>query len=266
MRLSGVRAMNPRSGARGHTLLELTISLALGLLVIVAALSLYRGQRAAFERAADVARMHDAGVSALDLVAQQLQMAGSGPARVDAALFGCVQGRVIGADTAASCESLASRSDGVQVRYAADAVATWPTSTGAPTDCIGQAVADAFVVNRFYAKPSTSTGEPELYWEGGGKQAQPLVEGIERIRIVYSLPGTSSALDASAIPRGRWPDVRAAELCVLVRSYAATAKRRTSYVDCNGAPAIADDGRVRQSFWRRIEMRNAATASARGGA
>ncbi|WP_408119054.1 hypothetical protein [Caballeronia grimmiae] len=87
---------------------------------MAAALSLYRAQRGAFERAADAARMHDAAVAALELIAQHVQMAGFASTRAGAPLFGCVQGRVIGADTAASCESLASRSDGVQVRYAAD--------------------------------------------------------------------------------------------------------------------------------------------------
>ncbi|MDR5855328.1 PilW family protein [Caballeronia sp. LZ062] len=259
--------MNPRAfPARGHTLLELAISLALGLLIVVAMLSLYRGQRAAFDRAADAARMHDAGVSALDLIAQQIQMAGFGATRTQAALYGCSQARVIGADTAASCEALASRSDGVQVRYAADTVSTWPTSAGAPTDCIGQAVADALVGNRFYAKASASTGEPELYCEGSGKQAQPLVEGIERIRVMYWLVGASSAVDASAIPRERWPDVRAAELCVLVRGFSVARQRRTNYVDCTGAPAVADDARMHQAFWRRIEIRNAASANQGAGA
>jgi type IV pilus assembly protein PilW len=173
---------------------------------------------------------------------------------------------VVGADTAASCESLAGRSDGVQVRYAADTVSTWPTSTGAPTDCIGQSVADALVANRFYAKASASTGEPELYCEGSGKQAQPLVEGIERMRLVYWLAGASSAVDASAIPRERWPDVHAADLCVLVRGFAVAGQRRAGYVDCTGAPAVADDARTHQAFWRRIEIRNADLANRGGGA
>ncbi len=52
----------------GHMLLELTIALALGLLIVAACLSLYRAQRAAFDRATDAARIHDAGVVALDLL------------------------------------------------------------------------------------------------------------------------------------------------------------------------------------------------------
>lgn len=259
----------PSSSCRGHTLLELTIALALGMSIVTASLSLYRAQRTAFERAADAARMHDAGSIALDMIGQQMQMAGfvSGQdtsAAIDAALFGCAQGRVTGADAAASCESLAGRSDGVQVRYSADAVSTWPTSAGVPTDCLGQAVAGAFVANRFYAKPSTSTGEPELYCEGNGKQAQPMVEGIERIRATYWLTGVPAALDAAALVRERWRDVYAADICVLVRGFATQAKRRANYIDCDGVSAYADDGRARQAFWRRVALRNSPAWPTRG--
>ncbi|MDR5772450.1 MULTISPECIES: PilW family protein [unclassified Caballeronia] len=248
--------------SRGHTLLELSIALALGLLILAASLSVYRAQRAGFERAADAAHIHDAGVGALDLVAQQVQMAGfSAAGATDAPLFGCSQGRVTGAETSASCESLASHSDGLQVRYAADTVSTWPSTSGTPTDCIGQTVSDAFVFNRYYAKPSTSSGEPELYCEGGGRQAQPLVEGVERMRVVYWIAGAPAAIDASAIARERWPDVYAAEVCVLVRGAAIQAKRRANYVDCDGAPAVSDDGRTRMAFWRTVGIRNARGAS-----
>jgi type IV pilus assembly protein PilW len=142
--------------------------------------------------------MHDAATAALDLVGQQLQMAAFVPPGDDAgpALFGCSQGRVSGADASPACESLASRSDGVLVRYAADAVSTWPSASGAPTDCLGQA-AGPYVVNRFYAKASGSTGEPELYCEGAGKQAQPVVEGVERLRIDFWLKARSSAAAGS---------------------------------------------------------------------
>ncbi|SAL74565.1 prepilin-type cleavage/methylation-like protein [Caballeronia peredens] len=250
-------------------MLELTIALALGMLVVTACLSLYRAQRAAFERAADAARMHDAASVALDMIGQQMQMAGflsgqNAGTGIDASIFGCAQGRVTGADASPSCEPLAGRSDGVQVRYFADVVATWPTTGGAPSDCLGQAVSDVFVTNRFYAKTSASTGEPELYCEGGGKQAQPIVEGIERMRVQYWLTDAPAALDASSIARDRWRDVYAADLCVAVRGFAVQAKRRAAYVDCDGLSAYADDGRARQAFRRRVALRNTPAMSTRG--
>ncbi|HEY1995530.1 PilW family protein, partial [Paraburkholderia sp.] len=100
------------------------------------------------------------------------------------------------------------------------------------------------------------TGESELYCEGSGKvgSAQPLVEGVERLRVRYWLAGAQSALDASALAAGQWVDVVAVDLCVLVRG--APQGRRTRYVDCDGVSATGADMRVRQAFWRRVAIRN----------
>ncbi|SOE82582.1 Type IV Pilus-assembly protein W [Caballeronia arationis] len=234
--------------------------MALGILVVVAALTLYRGQRASHDRAADILRMHEAAAAALDLVGQQLQMAAFAPpgSAVGVGLFGCSQGRVVGSDDAPACESLASHSDGVLIRYAADVVATWPSSSGAPTDCQGQA-AGAYVVDRFYAKASASTGEPELYCEGVGRQALPMVEGIERLRLAYWLDNAETAVNAASVPRERWTSVVAAEICVRVRGDPVTAGKGRSYVDCDGSLVVSTDSRARQAFWRRVAIRNAVT-------
>ena len=258
-----------RSGLSGHTLLELAIAVALGLVVTAGAISLYGSQRAAFARASDAAHIHEAGMTALMLMGLQLQMAGFIPAdmqqaNLSAALFGCSGGRPTGADDNLACETLTSRSDGIAIRYVGDNVSTWPTGTGQSTDCLGQGVAKLAVdapgvvlVNRFYAKPSTSTGEPELYCEGSGNtsSSQPLVEGVERIRLRYWLANSTSALEASAIAPAQWKRVVAVDLCVLVRG--APAARPRVYVDCDGVSAQGADTRARQAFWRHVALRNA---------
>jgi type IV pilus assembly protein PilW len=260
---------------RGHTLIELVIALALGLIVTAGAVSLYTTQRAAFDRASNALRMRDAGLTALTVVGQQLQMAGFVPAdatqyRAPTPLFGCSGGHPTGADDSRpTCETLTGKSDGVAVRYVRDGVSTWPSATGQTTDCLGQAVTGNSaalgdrgvpVVNRFYAKASSSTGEPELYCEGNGKtgSAQPLVEGVERLRIKYWLVGAANAIDASAVTADQWASVVAVDLCVLVRG--APQGQRSRYVDCDGVSGIATDLRPRQAFWRRVALRNYAGA------
>jgi type IV pilus assembly protein PilW len=234
---------------RGHTLVEVTIALALGLVVTVGAVSLYRSQRAAFGAAGDALQMREAGLAALTVIGQQLQMTGFVPAdaplpQLRPTLFGCSSARPTGADDNLTCETLASRSDGIAIRYVGDNVSTWPSSTGQLTDCLGQAVnageaapgaGRVLIVNRFYAKQSGSTSEFELYCDGNGKSgsAQPLVEGVERLRVKYWLAGAQSALDASAIATAQWANVVAVDLCVLVRG--APQGRRAPYVDCDGA-------------------------------
>ncbi len=256
---------------RGHTLLELTIAVALGLVVTAGVVSLYRSQRMAFVRASDAAQMHEAGMTALTLIGQQLQMAGFVPAdepRVatssePAALFGCSGARPSGSDDHSACEALASRSDGIAIHYVADNVSTWPSATGQSTDCLGQGIVKAVVAaqgvpvaNRYFAKTSGSTGEPELYCEGSGKSgsSQPLVEGIERLRFRYWPAGAAAALDASAVAPGQWNSIVAVDLCVLVRG--ARDAQPSRYVDCDGVSSIGADKRARQAFWRRVAIRN----------
>jgi type IV pilus assembly protein PilW len=258
------RRFGVRKARRGHTLLELTIAVALGLVVAAGAITAYRSQNQAFVEANDAARIHEAGMNALLLIGEQIQMAGFTPADLAqglmaSAVFGCSAGRPTGSDTSLTCESLSSRSDGIAIRYVGDTVSTWPSSAGQVTDCLGQAVGaeGATVVNRYHAKPSSSTGEPELYCEGSGKvgTAQPLVEGVEKLRLRYWLAGASLPVDASSLARDQWPQVVAVDLCVQVRG--SPSARRVSYVDCNGATILATDGRARQIFWRHIALRNA---------
>jgi type IV pilus assembly protein PilW len=256
--------------ARGHTLVEFVIAIALGLVVTAGAVSLYTTQRNVFEHSSDAMRIREAGLTALTLMGQQLQMAGFVPADVvrftsPPPLFGCSGGRPAGADDSVVCETLPGHSDGLVVRYVGDNVSTWPSATGQSTDCLGQAVANdgaalggqgVLVVNRYFARASGSTGEPELYCEGNGKtgSAQPLVEGVERVRLKYWLAGGLGAIDASAVATGQWAKVVAVDLCVLVRG--APQGRSTRYVDCDGVSAVGVDMRARQAFWRRVAIRN----------
>jgi type IV pilus assembly protein PilW len=258
--------------ACGHTLVELLIAMALGLVVTAGAVSLYSTQRTAFERASNAMRIREAGLTALTLIGQQLQMAGFVPADVErhdgpTPLSGCSGGRPTGADDSLGCTKLTSRSDGVAIRYVGDNVSTWPSSSGGVTDCLGQAVtgnSTAFagqgvlVVNRFYASVSTSTGEPELYCEGSGKvgSAQPMVEGVERVQIRYWLANASSAVDASAVTADQWANVVAVDLCVLVRG--TPQGERSRYIDCDGVSVLGTDLRPRQTFSRRVALRNLA--------
>ena len=81
------------TGRCGHTLLELVIAVALGLAVTAGAIAAYRSQRQAFVLASDNARIHEAGMNALMLVGEQIQMAGFVPADstqalAESAIFG----------------------------------------------------------------------------------------------------------------------------------------------------------------------------------
>ncbi|SMG43834.1 PilW family protein [Paraburkholderia susongensis] len=268
--------MRRRHSILGHTLVEFVIAMALGLIVTAGAISLYTTQRGAFERASNATRIREAGLTALMLIGQQLQMAGFVPADVPGygappPLFGCSGGRPTGADASPGCTSLSTGSDGVAIRYVGDGVSTWLSSSAEITDCVGQAVksSDAMlgdqgvpVVNRYFASVSGSTGEPELYCDGNGNAgtAQPLVEGVERVRLRYWLAGAPDAIDASAVLAGQWDSVVAVDLCVIVRG--APQGQRSRYVDCDGMSTLGADLRPRQAFSRHVALRNRAEMEA----
>jgi type IV pilus assembly protein PilW len=248
----------------------LTIAASLGLIVTAGAVSLYRSQRDAFARASDATYINETGIASLTLLGQQIQMTGFTPADASSGnaaptLFGCSGARPTGGDESPNCEVLASHSDGIIVRYVGDSVSTWPSAAGQATDCLGQAVegsvagngaSGVLVANRYYANKSGSTDETELYCEGNGRPGygQPLVEGVEQLRIRYWPAGALQPLDASAITSNQWSKIVAVDLCVLARG--APLGRHIRYVDCDGVASVGSDTRSRQAFWRRVAVRN----------
>lgn len=255
----------------GYLLLEWIIATALGLLVLSGALTLYRSQRDVFARSADAAAMREAGATALTIVGQQIQMAGFMPidapalrARLRPGVFGCeAPQRLVGvAPDDFACtpsSSVARNSDEIMVRYADDGVATWRSTAGEPTDCLGQGVerqgAYAVIVNWFYVMQSKRRGEPELVCAGNGHATpQPIVEGIERLAIRYWLRGGAEPISARAVAPMQWADITAVDVCVVVRGRRARAA--SAFVDCEGNPAASPDGRARLSLSRHIVLRN----------
>ena len=259
--------MNADRRTRGHTLLEVLIAMTVGLLVLAAAGALYHAQRIAQRRAEDGFRMRDAAATALMLIGQQIQMAGFLPLDAQAPsslppVFGCSAARVRGSGAQVRCEPVRLSSDALLVRYVGDAVSTWTTVNGQTSDCLGQGVGEpgeaAPVENRFDAHVSPSTGEPELYCEGSGRPGtpQPVVSGIDQLRMRYLRRGGTQFVDADALRGDDWRDVVAAHVCVRARGEPTGEPIR--HVDCNGRTVVAQDGRVRLTLDRIVALRNAA--------
>jgi type IV pilus assembly protein PilW len=265
-----LRAVSP---ACGYSLVELMVAMTIGLLVASAAIGLYRGQRAAFEQAADMTQMDDAGRAALDLIAVHARaagfaagifVAGSDPVAPRIPVLPCPAGRPAGDPANSHCVRDARGSDGIQFSHMADRVSSWLTTDGAPTDCLGQAVpAGALSVTRFFVKPSGSSGEPELYCEGSGRlgTAQPVVEGVETLRLSYQLKGMAGLVGDFAIDAADEADaadaaerLQVVSVCVLVRGRP-TAKNY-AYLDCDGRASQGTDRRRRQTYRLMLAARN----------
>ncbi|WP_176040799.1 PilW family protein [Burkholderia stabilis] len=260
--------MNADRRMRAHTLLEVLIAMTVGLLVLAAAGALYHAQRVAQRRAEDGFRMRDAAGTALMLIGQQIQMAGFRPLDAERAsplppVFGCSMARVRGDGAHARCEPVRASSDALLIRYVGDAVSTWPTVSGQVSDCLGQGVGmpgeRPQVENRFDAHVSPSTGEPELYCEGGGRPGtpQPVVSGIDQLRVRYLRRGGMQFDDADAMRVDDWRDVVAVHVCVRARGEPIRGSAR--HVDCDSRAVVARDGRARLTLHRIVALRNVST-------
>ena len=144
---------------RGLTLVELLVSLTLGLLIVVATLAGYLGLSEAGRMSEAQARMDEDGQAALSVLTAHLRMAGSNPGRpyrspstrhnplypspFGFAVRGC-DGPFMNVATAASIQDLScapgasSSPDAISITYEADRHNTVAPSPGVlPTDCLG---------------------------------------------------------------------------------------------------------------------------------
>ena len=162
---------------QGFSLIELMISLALGLIILVAVLSAYTGAAAAAKMAEAQGRMYEDGQAALTILTQQLRMAGynpyqagrinthdqnpvyteppdfvradvvipagSGFQRSDYSIRGCDQTFITDAGTSLDdlgcVANVSAQPDSIALSYEADVFNTVPTvaRTSPPTDCLG---------------------------------------------------------------------------------------------------------------------------------
>ncbi|MDO9359479.1 MAG: PilW family protein [Polaromonas sp.] len=197
-----------RSTIRGLSLIELLVSLAIGLILMIAVISAYLGSSGASRVSDAQVRMNEDAQAALTILVQQLRMAGNNPKQpnytnaaprnpiYDATTFilrGC-DGTFSDITTATGIQTLTCAAgggiaaDSVAISYEADRYNTIPTSANAPTDCLGQsvpvtngihnvwngaavaptAVSYAVADNRFYIGTSSVITAPTLYCKGNG--------------------------------------------------------------------------------------------------
>ena len=206
----------------GFSLIELMISIAIGLVIMGAALSAYQGAATASRVAEAQSRMNEDAYAALELLSQQIRMAGTNPKQANYALSnpsnpitntfslrGCGTAfsnlKTAGGVTAAAnissliCPSVASdaaQPHALALGYEADKFNTVPLANGTPTDCLGNGLKapPANVTfyeadNRFYIDTPSGSSNPSLYCFGNGKNGtpQPLVENIEDLKFTYGV-------------------------------------------------------------------------------
>ena len=145
---------------RGLTLIELMVSMVIGLILMIAVVATYLGASGAGRASEAQGRMNEDAQAALGILAQQLRMAGDNPKRSNYqsaaprnpvyvagtyAVRGC-DGKFSDITTAASIQALTcaagggAAADSIAISYEADAFNTIALAGGAATDCLGNAL------------------------------------------------------------------------------------------------------------------------------
>lgn len=198
-----MKRMQSRRRVRGISLIEVLISMAIGLVVIGAVIVSYLGSGRAGRFQSAYSQMDQDAQIGLNVLSRELQLAGySQPSSLTpnaagqlvmnynigaaTAVFGCDKGFVDPKAATLVCDTGAGTIPTIEVVYEADVKNTVPTSAGIPTDCIGNglnplvpsvptpilplvaglAVPPPYIVHNRYFVQTGPSGRPELYCVG----------------------------------------------------------------------------------------------------
>jgi type IV pilus assembly protein PilW len=305
---------------RGRTLIELLVAIALGLLILLGVSGLYVASQQSTRATTGVASSENTANVALSLIGASIRRAGygeiagaytslptGGEARLASLLYqgrslaGCNGARFASDDPNNACGTTgADAPDALGVWYQADSaiasaqagtddcVGTTPTAVATPPQYQSAAATMRIVQNSFYVVNN------ELRCRGSAGTDQPLLNGVEDLKIFYGFDDTAFAAPeadmdpvartmrtatelngmpdptpASASALSAWDYVVSVTVCVLVRTEEQGVSATGSTVTYNRCPqnvnqmlgteavstATATDGRVRRAHTQTFAVR-----------
>ena len=272
-----------RSAQRGFTLVELMVSLTIGMVIVLFVTAMYVSSHGSYRIIDDNMRMQQDGRSVMHLIGRNLMQAEFGHLIALEAnaqptdfsgqgLHGCDTGfanpGVFAAATPAACA--AAGSPAFEISYRVEDTVT--TNIGAGTDCNGQTVplnAAGHAVNRFYLATKSGETIQSLYCSGNGGAPQPLLGNVEVMRLTYGVDtdGNRSPdrfVNSAATVDGLsadWRGVISVGVCLEVSSPNNVTPSFQTYIDCSGASKTATDRRLRTVLNSTFTLRNNAAAS-----
>ncbi len=275
-------------GMRGVSLIELMISLAIGLVVVGAVLVTFvdSGKVSRYQTA--LGQMNQDAQLALNLLSREVQLAGYvSPVQTlgsTPALFGCdgTAGAVPFADPAATGDLTCNAAVGAtvsafEVVYEADTYNTVVAAGNLPTDCLvnkqpAPSLGPYIVRNRYFIDTGPAS-RPELYCASNWSAKQPLVENVDDLQIWYGVTTAAAPTqviryaragkDAStpntvnAQAAGEWNNVMSVKICLLMRSSEPilTDEDTQTYLDCDSTSVTYTDKFLRRAYFTTATVR-----------
>lgn len=252
----------------GLTLVEIMVSLTLGLIVLLAVGSVYVGSRQTYRVQEENARIQEAGKYALEVIGRSFRQAGADAEmnyNPTALTLECAPPVC----TAVDNNAVVAATDTIRNQFYAGREELNAGVWGA-RNCLGGVIqANTLVTNIF-----SFNGTDLVCSTGAGVAAQPLVSNVTDLQVVYGIDpaiattGGQVAQYVAAATAAQWPQVVSARVCVQVRSAGnglTAAPQR--YLNCAGAlgtatgvaaftTAGAGDLRIYRSFVGTFNLRN----------
>lgn len=274
-----------RSGPqRGMTLIELLVSLTIGLLVTVAAASVYMVARQGFSTSDDQSRTFEAGRVVVDQLSRNIRMAGA--TRFDPLVLSVNTGVVpnFAGNPIFGVDGGGTAPDSFAIAYVNNEPYFAHTLTG--SDCQGANVGGVGVVlvNSFFITPAGQLAcAGSIDGAGVGATAAaltaaataftagtvpPLIDQVVDMQVVYGMASTTAPGSANlfvpasgVVAAGGWAAVRSVEICVEVVALAAnTIQGQTPGTNCSGV-AFPVDNRLHRLFRFMVNRRNGTTGN-----
>ena len=277
-----------RTHQRGFSIIEVLVSLVIGLVVVGAVLLSYITSGQTNKLQAAYAQMNEDAQIGLGILSRDLLLAGySQPLSYDPvtfkfgrtyaarAVFGCDAGFVAANTTGVVVCAATGSTPAIEVVYEADLTNTVPHSSGVPSDCLGAALvaqtsgATTFYItyNRYYLATS-SLGRSELHCASNKVAATggALVDNVEGMQILY---GEANPADPRQITRYvssasvkdlgvDFSYVVSVRVCLLMRSAEPVlmAEDPATYRDCNSVTQTSTDRFARRAYFTTTALRN----------
>lgn len=220
----------------GVSLIELMISITIGIVILAAILAVYSATSSTSKQSETNTRMSEDAAIALNYMAGYIRMAGftvpqanvpANTAVVGSATVQTIEGNFTGAGirgcdngfsnpavtpTLSLACNVAAGSGAISVRFEGDTSNTTP-SAGNPTDCLNQAVTGLttsdfdgtltykLIESRFFVNTGANSGTPELFCAGNGNgafAAQPIMQYVENLVFTYGVGDDVSSRQAAS--------------------------------------------------------------------
>lgn len=238
----------------GLSLIELMISLAIGLLLVVVISNVYLAGRQSFRDQDESARLQETGRFVLDMVSRVVLEAGRADVAPDNALqrFILIPGAGLAID---GVNGAGVASDTLIIRFA--------SASGGEVDCLGSSTGGTAAVPVVITQTLTLDNvQRELECTSSiGNITQPLASNVEDFQLTFGVD-SNGAVGGWNVDRYVAPTTANAastltvRVCVLVTTADGMAPAAQQYIDCNGAAVIAGDRRIRRAFTKVIGLRN----------